>query len=94
MCTDELEQQLDDDRRKYYFNYEKQSGELYYGYLFDRLWYMDTCKTIKHLSTDMIERFVEQKAQWNEYLNQLMTVISQLVIKKEFNVSEVGFDIE
>ncbi len=84
-AVEELEQELIDDTTKKILNYEKQSDDMRFQYLFDRIWFMDVCNKIKQISTE----FTNNKSTWNE---QILSIISKIVKKKELNPSDVNSD--
>jgi hypothetical protein len=89
MAVDELEQELINDTRKEFLNYEKQSDDMRLNHLFDRIWYMDICNRIKQLSKDKIQEFMNNKSKWNDQIKQILSIISRIIKKKEINPSEV-----
>jgi hypothetical protein len=94
MAVDELEQELIDDTIKRHLAYEKQSDETRFNYLFDRIWYVDTCNKLKQLSTEKIQEFINNKSKWNEQIKQSLGTISRLVKKKELNASDVSYYLD
>ncbi|CAF2853599.1 unnamed protein product [Rotaria sp. Silwood2] len=88
MAVDELEQELIDDTTKRFLTYEKQSDEMRLNYLFDRIWYMDTCNKIKQLSSEKIQEFINNKSKWNDQIKQILSLISRLVKQKELNPTD------
>lgn len=89
MSVDELEQELIDDTRKEYFAYEKQSNNQRLNYIFDRIWYMNTCEQIRDYSSEKFQEFISNKSKWNEQAKQLCNTISRLLKKREVNPSDV-----
>ena len=87
--VDELEQELIDDSKNEYFDYEKQSTNQRLNYLFDRIWYRNLCKQIQTYSTENLQEFVANKSKWNEQTKQLLGLISRIVKKRELNPSDV-----
>jgi K+-sensing histidine kinase KdpD len=94
MAVDELEQELTNDKRKEYLTYEKQSNDMRLNYLFDRIWYMDTCNRIKQIPNDKIQEFINNKSKWNDQIKQILSTISRIVKRKELNPSDVKKKIE
>ncbi|CAF2479079.1 unnamed protein product [Rotaria sp. Silwood2] len=88
MAVDELEQELIDDTTKRFLTYEKQSDEMRLNYLFDRIWYMDTCNKIKQLSSEKIQEFINNKSKWNDQIKQILSLISRVVKQKELNPTD------
>jgi hypothetical protein len=89
MAVDELEQELIDDTRKEFLTYEKQSNDMRLTYLFDRIWYMDICNQIKHISHEKIQEFIADKSKWDARIKQILSTISRIIKRKEINPSEV-----
>jgi len=94
MAVDELEQELTNDKRKEYLTYEKQSNDMRLNYLFDRIWYMDTCNRIKQIPNNKIQEFINNKSKWNDQIKQILSTISRIVKRKELNPSDVKEKIE
>lgn len=89
MAVDELEQELIDDTIKQVLEYEKESDIKHFDHLFDRIWYMDTCRVLKQLPTEKFNEFFNNKSKWNDETKQILSVIGRIVKKKELNPSEV-----
>ncbi|CAM4762867.1 unnamed protein product [Rotaria magnacalcarata] len=86
--VDELEQELIHDTIKRVLNYEQNSDRKRLTYLFDRTWYTDICDTIKQLSSEKIQEFIDDKTKWNDETKQILSLISRIVKQKELNPTE------
>ncbi len=89
-----LEQELYEDKTKRLFTYENQSEEMRLNYLFDRIWYVDTCNKIKQLPTEKIQEFINNKSKWNDQIQQLLLTISHIVKNRELNPSDVSYYLD
>lgn len=90
LAVDELEQELIDDSKKQVLNYEQQSNDMRLNYLFDRIWYMDTCDRLKQLSADKIQDFTSSKSKWNEPTRQILSIISRVAAQKDMDSVDVS----
>ena len=89
-AIEELETEPTDDTSRRSLNFEKQSSEMRFNYLFDRLWFVDIRNKIKALPTETVQDFIQHKSKWTDQVKYILSTISQLVKKKELNSSEVG----
>ena len=85
-----LEQEFVQDMSKEYFNYEKQSAQKRFNYLFDRVWLQNISHQLKRQTKEKLQDFIHHKSKWNDQIKQTLSIISQLVKKKDLNPSEVS----
>ncbi|UJR33360.1 hypothetical protein I4U23_020808 [Adineta vaga] len=91
--VDLFEQELFYDKSRRLLSYENQSEELRLNYLFDRLWYRDTCNKLKELSSEKIQDFINNQSKWNDQIKQILSSISLIIKEREIKPANYANDL-